>query len=83
MKPSILCPQDCVMEGLPGCTPGCLHSRDKIFKNPEDVSVFFVRGQRKDAQVIGRADDTLYVKVEGEGIRGMSVNSQLIKSRKK
>ena len=80
MRPSVFCPEDCLMEGLPGCTPGCLHSRDRVFKTPEDVEVVWTRGQTKKGQIVGRADNTLYLKV-GDDISTVSATTVLIRSK--
>ena len=78
-KPSPLCPEDCNFKNLPGCS-GCRHSRDVIFRNPEDVEVKFVKGLFRKAKIIGRADDILYVKEDGvNGIVTMNVDNKQIK----
>ena len=77
--PSPFCPPDCLFEGLPGCT-GCRHHRDKVFKNPEDVEVKGFKGTLKKAKIVGRADNTLYVKEEGtSGIVTINVDNKIIK----
>lgn len=74
-KPSPFCPTDCRWVGVPKvCDTDCNHSRDRVFRSPQNISIKRNWGD-ENKKIVGRNGDYLYL----DDKSSINIKSPLIK----